>query len=81
MTKKDIVKTLNYLLSPRFPKAGWQITKYCQAQPQFNSIQFNFNQLRLRLAFIPISPATRPPTRPPEKVDILAVGGPIWTKL
>ena len=25
MTKKDMMKTLDYLLSERFPKAGWQI--------------------------------------------------------
>ena len=35
----------------------------CQAQPQLNSTQLQ-PKLRLRLALIPLSPATRPPPHP-----------------
>ena len=40
-----------------------EILDFCQAQPQLNSTELQL-KLRLRLALIPLSPATRPPTHP-----------------
>ena len=39
------------------------MSEYCQAQPQLNSTQLQL-KLSLRLALIPLSPATQPPGHP-----------------
>ena len=44
-----------------------QIIIFCQAQPQYNSTQYQL-KLRLRLALFPADPASHPPGHPARTV-------------